>query len=827
VRRAVLVADDGDAVFRQDMDAVADMLPERMLPTRMYEHDPSTSVRDEVSAGALLLAYSGHGTGSSKWGTWYDGHRIFDLTQMRNLGNGTRLPFMTAANCLNGWFNEYDRPHGMAEQFLLLNNKGGIASWAPASLGFPTPNSLILRELYQILLIDGDLALGSAATSARIQAHLQRPDLPLSLLEAFTYFGDPAVHWNMPAVLALDGEASPDPAVMGEAVTFILEHTVSDADQARGLTLVNTLPQEVVYQSASPPPSSIYARTLTWNLGDTPAGSYAIHVTCHVNTDLAHGQALRDEARLYDAAGSEQALQIETTVHDSPIAGLSAGNDGPTELGDVTALAAATMSGTNVVYTWDLGDGSPLQVGSSVQHTYPAVDTYVARVTATNGVSSRTESTTVTIVDVPPGASFISSSPDMIGQTTAFRSTSTGTNLTYEWDFGDGSPPVSTQESTVAHEYTGVGSFAVVLTVTNGAGTDVATGAVVMVDEVIAPVASFTSSSPDELGQATRFVNTSQDGGEEEGSVSYTWHFGDGSSSAAMHPSHTYHAAGIYPVSLNVTNSAGSDTFYGSVRVTDVPIDGLSMAHDGPTILGHATTLSASATAGTGISYLWSLGDGTRHSGQTVAHTYGTVGHYTVVLTATNTVNTLVATGTVQVFDEAIEGLTLSNSSPTYLGSATTFAASTTAGTSISYRWNLGDGTTSVLQNPVHTYGAAGDYTVILTATNSLGSLVKFDTVTVRDVPIGGLRIDHNSPTMLGSPTTLTASVTAGTNVVYNWDFGDGHAATGAHTAHTYATPGPHQVTVTASNGTNESDASTTIIVHDPDNTISLPLIRK
>ena len=42
--------------------------------------------------------------------------------------------------------------------------------------------------------------------------------------------------------------------------------------------------------------------------------------------------------------------------------------------------------------------------------------------------------------------------------------------------------------------------------------------------------------------------------------TSWSWNFGDGTTSSAQHPNHTYVAAGSYPVSLTVTNTTGSDT---------------------------------------------------------------------------------------------------------------------------------------------------------------------------------------------------------------------------------------------------------------------------
>lgn len=76
----------------------------------------------------------------------------------------------------------------------------------------------------------------------------------------------------------------------------------------------------------------------------------------------------------------------------------------------------------------------------------------------------------------PPSAAFISSSPDTLGEITQFTNTSTGTVLTYSWNFGDGSP-VNNQVNP-AHLYPAIGNYTVTLTATNSAGTDVATGIV-------------------------------------------------------------------------------------------------------------------------------------------------------------------------------------------------------------------------------------------------------------------------------------------------------------------------------------------------------------
>ena len=87
---------------------------------------------------------------------------------------------------------------------------------------------------------------------------------------------------------------------------------------------------------------------------------------------------------------------------DCAITGLLATNDGPTPVTHLTTLTANTITGDNVTYTWDFGDSSPSVTGpdAEVTHTYPAIGTYTATVTASNSVSSQTATTDVTITEL-------------------------------------------------------------------------------------------------------------------------------------------------------------------------------------------------------------------------------------------------------------------------------------------------------------------------------------------------------------------------------------------------------------------------------------------
>jgi hypothetical protein len=99
----------------------------------------------------------------------------------------------------------------------------------------------------------------------------------------------------------------------------------------------------------------------------------------------------------YDLAGNAGVNGPYSLNVIAAISGLTAFNDGPTELGMTTMLTAVISSGTNVSYTWDFGDGQSAS-GPLVSHTYAAAGTYTATVTAVNPISSE-QAETVVIVE--------------------------------------------------------------------------------------------------------------------------------------------------------------------------------------------------------------------------------------------------------------------------------------------------------------------------------------------------------------------------------------------------------------------------------------------
>lgn len=97
-----------------------------------------------------------------------------------------------------------------------------------------------------------------------------------------------------------------------------------------------------------------------------------------------------------DRSGNTAQSQEHTFVIDAPISGLHPTNDSPTRLGSKTTFTANVVTGSNVTYTWDFGDGETGS-GAQVMHEYAVPGEYTATVTASNSRNSQSSPTEVII----------------------------------------------------------------------------------------------------------------------------------------------------------------------------------------------------------------------------------------------------------------------------------------------------------------------------------------------------------------------------------------------------------------------------------------------
>ncbi len=121
------------------------------------------------------------------------------------------------------------------------------------------------------------------------------------------------------------------------------------------------------------------------------------------------------------------------------------------------------------------------------------------------------------------------------------------------------------------------------------------------------------------------------------------------------------------------------------------------------------------------------------------------------------------------------------------------------------YSWEFGDGETSDGSDVTHVFTEAGNYNVIVTATNREGRFSVSDTTSVLvvnpPVPAQVLALLAN-PTSSNTqtPVEFSANVRGDAPLSYNWNFGDGASSSSPRPQHTYMSQGEYAVSLEISN---------------------------
>jgi len=187
--------------------------------------------------------------------------------------------------------------------------------------------------------------------------------------------------------------------------------------------------------------------------------------------------------------------------------------------------------------------------------------------------------------------------------------------------------------------------------------------ATITVGVVQPPIAAFSySPSTPNKGDSVQFSDTSSS--VDTNIVSWSWNFGDGSSSTARDPMHQYSNTGTYTVTLQVTDdySQTSQQATRTITVNAIPIADFSFSPDAPTTASTIQfTDSSRDSDGSIASWSWDFGDSTSGSiGQNPSHQYQKAGTYTITLQVTdNNGATNTKTATITIKDKGIPGFEL------------------------------------------------------------------------------------------------------------------------------------------------------------------------
>ena len=175
-----------------------------------------------VNQGQLIVNYLGHGS-TYIWGT------TGELLATADIGSnwtttGSRLPFVIAMNCLNGFFQGIYGEESLAET-LMRHGGGAVAVWASSSLTDAEPQGVMNDELFKLVFNGSQATLGDAVTAAK--GAMANPDVRRS----WVFFGDPAMRLKGVPV------STDPPAGRADAVRDAIEPELRRGDGGRSLDI--------------------------------------------------------------------------------------------------------------------------------------------------------------------------------------------------------------------------------------------------------------------------------------------------------------------------------------------------------------------------------------------------------------------------------------------------------------------------------------------------------------------------------------------------------------------------------------------------------------
>lgn len=270
-----------------------------------------------------------------------------------------------------------------------------------------------------------------------------------------------------------------------------------------------------------------------------------------------------------------------------------------------------------------------------------------------------------------------------------------------------------------------------------------------------------------------------------DGALTYSWSFGDGETSSAPNPAHTFDASGSpYAVTLSVTDADG-DAGGSSIEI-------VVGADDQPTVTASATPTSGAAPLAVDfdcsavggdepVTVSWTLGEGSVADSGIAYFTYLVPGTYTAVCEArdangdTDSASVTITVGTNSMPEAVASASPISGVAPLDVDfNGLAFGGDGT----LTYEWDFGDAESDTGASVAHTYVSPGLYTAVLTVTDEDGDsdsdiiTINVDAVhapTITEVAIvaGECAVPRQTQVELSA----TAIDPDGDGLLYNWTF--------------------------------------------------------
>ena len=480
------------------------------------------------------------------------------------------------------------------------------------------------------------------------------------------------------------------------------------------------------------PGDSLYF--LQWDFGDPNSGvnnTSSLYNPKHV---FSYPGTFVVRLKAWDSDNCVDSVYRTAIVHALPKPGYSFVSPPCDSLTHFTDMSSAG-SGTISSWSWNFGDGSPVQnINASgpgnITHVFDVPGTYRVGLKVTNSYGC--SDTMSQLIERPSciSASFIQSVPAACANTpVSFSDNSYPINQInqWQWSFGDGLDTLYTKyASSIRHTYANSGTYKVQLIIHAGiSGQTFTDTATLMVTIKLSPETQFSATQVC-LNQITLFKDMTNTFGADI--ASWKWNFGDPSSgnnnsSILPDPLHQYHTAGKYYVSLLVTNKYGcKDSLIKPTHVFALPdakFINSTACSDNPTYF-----FDRSIVIDTSIErWHWNFGVSQTKKDTSMlknpVYEYKKEGNYDVLLIVEDyhgcydTVNS-----TITVHTTPLSAFIVLDNISNMTGKIQFRNKSEGADT---YFWDFGNGYTSNDENPFVTYTQDGTYTIMLVSSTYFG----------------------------------------------------------------------------------------------------------
>jgi PKD repeat protein len=426
---------------------------------------------------------------------------------------------------------------------------------------------------------------------------------------------------------------------------------------------------------------------------------------------------------------------------------------------------SSTISTGKLNYLWKFGDGDSSKLQNPVK-LYKGFGSFTVTLFAISDFGYADSISKVVTVLPNPVPDFTYKNKCEGAPIPFINSSSTANGTpTYLWNFDDHSPLSSAVSPT--HSYITPGLYKVSLTVTDAKGCNATISKPVTFSKK--PTSKFSFPGLTCNQKKVPFTNNSI----PSDSTGYLWDFGDGGIATGLHQEHLYKNAGNYTVKLYARNRFDCvDTATQIITLTEAPQADFAVsnlcAQEQVQFIN-----TSSEPGGQSTDYFWDFGDGS--APQTIkspVYTYTSIGKYSIVLKAmaSNLCSSEIKKEIwftekphveFQLPAMACQGAQVILQNGSVISTDTLF-----------YRWDFGDGRTSVADSPLVVYNKQGTYNIKLVATSGLGCADSvINPILIAPVPNSNFTFESagtGDGTVIFTPAVINGPGT------YTWLYGDG-----------------------------------------------------